>query len=65
MTTRAKDPTVARQCPLLVWIAWRMIGYKTAAVLQCAASQQAPGSDACKSSPRPTFPADHTEQPDR
>ena len=50
---------------ILVWITWRMIRYKTAAVLECAASQQAPGSDARKSSPRPTFPADHTEQPDR
>ena len=50
---------------ILVWIAWRMIRYKTAAVLQCAASQQAPGSDARKSSPRPTFPADRTGQPDR
>jgi hypothetical protein len=50
---------------ILVWIAWRMIKYKTAAVLECAASQQAPGSDARKSSPRPTFPADRTGQPDR
>ena len=50
---------------ILVWIAWRTIRYKTAAVLECAASQQAAGSDARKSSPRPTFPADHTERPDR
>ena len=50
---------------ILVWIAWRMIRYKTAAVLECAASQQAPGSDARKSSPRPTFRADRTGQPDR
>ena len=45
---------------ILAWIAWRMIRYKTAAVLERAASQQAPGSDARKSSPRPTFPADRT-----
>jgi membrane protein DedA with SNARE-associated domain len=50
---------------ILVWIAWSMIRYKTAAVLECAASQQAPGSDARKSSPRPTFRADRTGQPDR
>jgi hypothetical protein len=34
-------------------------------LLECAASQQAPGSDARKSFPRPTFPADRTGQPDR
>ena len=39
---------------ILAWIAWSMIRRKTAAVLECAASQQAPGSDARKSSPRPT-----------
>jgi len=50
---------------ILAWIAWSMIRCKTAAVLECAASQQAPGSDARKSSPRPTFPADRTGQPDR
>jgi hypothetical protein len=47
------------------WIAWSMIRCKTAAVLECAVSQQAPGSDARESSPRPTFPADRTGQPDR
>jgi threonine/homoserine/homoserine lactone efflux protein len=50
---------------ILAWVAWSMIRYKTAAVLECAARQQAPGSDARKSSPRPTFPADRTGQPDR
>src|SRR5438105_3432201 len=45
---------------ILAWIAWRMIKYKTAAVLECAARQRAPGSDARKSSPRPTFPANRT-----
>ena len=50
---------------ILVWIAWSMIRYKTAAVLECAASHQAPGSDARKSSPWPTFRADRTGQPDR
>jgi membrane protein DedA with SNARE-associated domain len=50
---------------ILAWIAWSMIRRKTAAVLECAASQQAPGSDARKSSPQPTFPADRTGQPDR
>jgi threonine/homoserine/homoserine lactone efflux protein len=50
---------------ILAWIAWSMIRRKTAAVLECAASQQAPGPDARKSSPRPTFPADRTGQPDR
>jgi membrane protein DedA with SNARE-associated domain len=50
---------------ILVWIAWSMIRYKTAAVLECAASQQAPRSDARKSSPPPIFPADRTGQPDR
>ncbi len=48
---------------ILAWIAWSMIRRKTAAVLECAASQQAPGSD--KSSPRPTLPADRTGQPER
>jgi membrane protein DedA with SNARE-associated domain len=50
---------------ILAWIAWSMIRCKTAAVLECAVSQQAPGSDARESSPRPTFPADRTGQPDR
>jgi membrane protein DedA with SNARE-associated domain len=50
---------------ILVWIAWRMIKYKTAAVLECAASQKARGSDPGKSPPQPTFPADRTGQPDR
>jgi membrane protein DedA with SNARE-associated domain len=50
---------------ILAWIAWSMIKYKTAAVLECAASQQAPGPDARKASPRPTLPADRSGQPDR
>jgi len=50
---------------ILAWIAWSMIRRKTAAVLECAASRQAPGSDARESSPRSTFPADRTGQPDR
>jgi hypothetical protein len=43
---------------LLAWIAWSMIKRNAAAVLKCTASQQTPGSDACKSSPRPTHPLD-------
>jgi hypothetical protein len=50
---------------ILAWIAWRMIKYKTAAVLECAASQKARGSDPGESSPQPTFPLDRTGQPDR
>ena len=50
---------------ILVWIAWSLIRHKTAAVLECAARQQAAGTDARKSSPRPTFPPDHTGPPDR
>jgi membrane protein DedA with SNARE-associated domain len=50
---------------ILAWITWSMIRRKTAAVLECAANQQAPGSDARKSSPRPTLPAGRTGQPDR
>jgi hypothetical protein len=50
---------------ILAWIAWSMIKRKTAAVLECAVSQQAPGLDAHKSSPRPTLPVDRTGQPDR
>jgi membrane protein DedA with SNARE-associated domain len=50
---------------MLAWIAWSMIRRKTAAVLECAASQQASGSDARKSSPQPALPADRTGQPDR
>src|SRR5438874_6869060 len=34
---------------ILAWIAWSMIRRKTASVLECAASQQAPGPDARKS----------------
>jgi len=50
---------------ILAWIAWSMIKHKAAAVLECAAGQQAPGSEARKSSSRPTLPADRTGQPDR
>ena len=50
---------------ILAWIAWSMIKYKTAAILECAANQQAPGPDARKASPRPTLPADRSGQPDR
>jgi hypothetical protein len=50
---------------ILAWIAWRMIKYKTAAVLECAASQKTRGSDPGKSSSQPNFPADRTGQPDR
>jgi membrane protein DedA with SNARE-associated domain len=50
---------------ILVWIAWSMIRHKTAAALECAARQQAPGSTARETSPRLTFPADRTGQPDR
>jgi threonine/homoserine/homoserine lactone efflux protein len=50
---------------ILAWIAWSMIQRRTAAVLESAASQRAPGSDARKSSPRPTLPADRTGQSDR
>jgi len=50
---------------ILAWIAWSMIKRKTAAVLECAASQQAPGSDAGKSSPPPALPAARAGQPER
>ena len=50
---------------ILAWIAWSMIRRKTAAVLECAASQQAPGPDPRRSFPRPTFPVDRTGQADR
>jgi membrane protein DedA with SNARE-associated domain len=50
---------------ILSWIAWKMIRYKPAAALESAASQQAPGSDVCKSSLQLTFPADRLRQPDR
>jgi threonine/homoserine/homoserine lactone efflux protein len=33
---------------ILFWIAWSVIRRKAAAVVKRAASQQAPGSDACK-----------------
>jgi membrane protein DedA with SNARE-associated domain len=49
---------------ILAWIVWSMIQRKTTAVLECAANQQVPGSDARKSSPRPTLRADRTGQPD-
>jgi membrane protein DedA with SNARE-associated domain len=50
---------------ILAWIAWSMIRRKAAAALERAAGQQATGSDACKSSPRPIFPANRPGQPDQ
>ena len=50
---------------ILAWIAWRMIKYKTAAVWECGASPKACGSDPGETSPKSTFSADRTGQPDR
>jgi membrane protein DedA with SNARE-associated domain len=49
---------------ILAWIAWRMIKYKSAVVVERAASQEAPGLDAHNSSSRAMFPTDRTGQPD-
>ena len=50
---------------ILAWIAWSMIRRKAAAALERVARQQAIGSDACKSSPRPISPANRSGQPDQ
>jgi membrane protein DedA with SNARE-associated domain len=48
---------------VLAWFAWSRITHKASVVLE-PGSQQVPGSETPKSSPSPTFTADHIRQPD-
>lgn len=62
----APQLTLAAVGVLLVsGIAWHLIRSKVAAVLECTAHQQVPGSDPPNASPSSTFSAERTRQPDR